>query len=241
MRNISNWLQNIYEKGQDQKWDRAINRIEILRLLYKELIRRTSLKTVFFYLNQGYRSYKDNRKIYYGDYYILGQIVECANLPKNITNYVFKDREVKLYWPRNDQVTGNFQGLYEIIGYIIVRGNPEEHFFDYGFCKENSKLLYSYHKRIIPSSFSGTFFNRYKINYESNTLPANRSNVYFFLPFITDRVEKINRYLGSVNLSPIDIDEKSFGIEESVAFDPSKFDVHCSQKKAVTEAIVKKM
>ena len=97
MRNISNWLQNIYEKGQDQKWDRAINRIEILRLLYKELIRRTSLKTVFFYLNQGYRSYKDNRKIYYGDYYILGQIVECANLPENITNYVFKDREVKLY------------------------------------------------------------------------------------------------------------------------------------------------
>ena len=80
-----------------------------------------------------------------------------------------------------------------------------------------------------------------KINYESNTLPANRSNVYFFLPFITDRIEKINRYLGSVNLSPIDIDEKSFGIEESVAFDPSKLDVHCSQKKAVIEAIVKKM
>ena len=45
----------------------------------------------FFYLNWGYLSYKDNRKIYYGNYYILSQIVECANPPDTITKYVFKD------------------------------------------------------------------------------------------------------------------------------------------------------
>ena len=135
-----------------------------------------------FYLNQGYWSYKDNRKIYNGDYYILGQIVEYVNPPENIINYAFKDREVKLYRPRYDQVTGNFQGFYETIGYITVRGDPEEYFFDYGFCKEKSKFLFSYHKKITPSSFGGTFFDRCKISYESKALPADRSSVYFFLP-----------------------------------------------------------
>ena len=181
--------------------------------------------------------YKDNRKIYNDDYYILGQIVECVNPPENIINYAFKDREVKLYRPRYDQVTGNFQGFYETIGYITVRGDPEEYFFDYGFCKEKSKFLFSYHKKITPSSFGGTFFDRYKISYESKALPADRSNIYFFLPSTTDRIEKINRYFGSVNLSPINIDEKAFGIEESVAFDPSKLDVHCPQIKQLPKQL----
>lgn len=110
----------------------------------------------------------------------LTQVTKSLTPPENVTNYVCKDREVKMHWPKHDQAAGQFLGQYESIGYIIVRGDYEEHFFDYDFCKEKSKLLYYYHKRVIPSFFSGTFFNRHKISYESGSLPTDSSNIYFF-------------------------------------------------------------
>lgn len=61
--------------------------------------------------------------------------------------------------PRYDPTTGQFLGLYESLGFIAGRGDPDRHFMDYGYCKENSKILCSYHKRRIPSSFSGTLFS----------------------------------------------------------------------------------
>ena len=33
------------------------------------------------YLNQGYLTVKDNKKIYYRDFYIIGQVKECVNPP----------------------------------------------------------------------------------------------------------------------------------------------------------------
>ena len=144
-----------------------------------------------------------------------------------------------MHWRKYDQATGQFLGLYESIGYITVRGDYEEHFFDYGFCKEKSKLLYSYHKTIIPSSFSGTFFNRHKISYKSGSLPTDSSNIDFLLPSTTDQFKKINSHLGSLNLSPIDIAENSFDFQEGVSFDPSKLDVSYPEKTAITKAIVK--
>ena len=168
------------------------------------------LENSIFCLNQGYLSRKGRKKIYYGDYFILGQIVECASPPDNIADYAFKDREVKLYRPKYDLVTGNFKGLYETLGYIVVRGDPDACSLDYGFSKENSKVLCSYQKGINPSDFRGTFFNSFKFRHESNALLLYISVVYFFLPSTTDRIEKINRYHNSVNLSPINIDEKNF-------------------------------
>ena len=108
---------------------------------------------------------------------------ECISPPQDAANYVCKEMEVKTHRPQYDPVSGQFLGLYESIGYLFVRGDHEEQFLDYGFCKENSKILYSYHKRIIPSSFSDTFFNRRKISYESGALSSESSNVYFFLAF----------------------------------------------------------
>lgn len=43
-----------------------------------------------------------------------------------------------------------------------------------------------------------------------------------------------------VRLSPTDIEEESFVINENVIFDPAKLDINCSQKKVVTKAIVEK-
>ena len=163
-----------------------------------------------FYINQGYLTVKDNKSMLYAEYYILRQILESISPPEDIENYVCKDCEVKFYRPRYDLQTGQFLGLCESIGYLIVRGDDEEQFLNYGFCKENSKILCSYHKRRIPSSFSGTFFNRHRLQFETGNLQATFSNVYYFLPSTTDRSKEINRHLNSVNLSPIDIPEKAF-------------------------------
>ena len=73
---------------------------------------------------------------------------------------------------------------------------------------------------------------------KSGALPTYSSNIYFFLPPTTDRVEDINRYMGSVNSLPIEIVESSFETEENVSFDPSKLDNFCPEKK-ITVAIVK--
>ena len=48
------------------------------------------------YLNQGYLTVKDNKKIYYEDFYILGQVNECINPPEDIQNYIC-NKEVRMY------------------------------------------------------------------------------------------------------------------------------------------------
>ena len=92
------------------------------------------------YINQGYLTVKDNRKLYFAAYYLIGQINVCTNPPEDIDNYICQYREVKIYCPHYDHVKGNFLGLYETLGSIIFRGDPEKHFLDYGYCKKNSKV-----------------------------------------------------------------------------------------------------
>ena len=98
-----------------------------------------------------------------GDHVLSDQIIEAINPPENISNYVCKKREVKIYRPCYDIATGQFLGIYETIGYLIVKGDDGEHFLSYGYCVEFSKILYSYRKRRIPNSFAGTPFNRHRL------------------------------------------------------------------------------
>ena len=90
-----------------------------------------------FYLNQGYQSVKDNKKIYHADMFLIGQVNECLSPLEDLHSYECGDREVKMYRPKYDKMTGAFLGLYETLGYIMVRGDPQEHFLHYGFCKKN--------------------------------------------------------------------------------------------------------
>ena len=89
------------------------------------------------YINQGSLTIKNNKRFYYADYYILGQVIKCLNPPENISNYVCQDREVNIYRLKYDTVTGTFLVLYETLGYLNVRDDPNEHFLDYEFCKDN--------------------------------------------------------------------------------------------------------
>lgn len=115
-----------------------------------------------------------------------------------------------MFHPRYNNVTGHFQRFYESLGYIMVSGDADEYFLDYGYSKQNSKILHSFHKKRMPNSFSGTFFNRHRIQYESGVLQTQFSKIYYFLPSIIDRVEKINRHMGSVHLLAIDISGDNF-------------------------------
>ena len=108
-----------------------------------------------------------------------------------MSSYTPKDNEVIMIRPRYDPETGEFKGLYETIGYLVVRGSPEEVIFNYGYDREKSKIPYSYYRRRIPNSFSGTIFNRHKKMIESGEAEGECSNTYFFLPSMTDRSEDI--------------------------------------------------
>ena len=169
-------------------------------------------ENTIFYINQGYLSYKDNKKVYYNDVFIIGQITPLQNQPENIDEYVPEENEVKIWRPKNDAKTGIFLGIEYCLAYLTVRNDLYEQFFDYGYSKENSKILYSTHKMKILSSFSTTLFNRHRIQYESGAFgETDISNIFFFFSSTVDRLEEINKYLGSVNLNIALIQRQKYG------------------------------
>ena len=93
-------------------------------------------ENTLLYVNQSYLTIQKNKKIYYSNYCIIGQIVEASNPPLNIDTYELKDREVKMVRPKYNVEAGEFLGLYKTVGFLLVRGNAEEIFLNYGFDKE---------------------------------------------------------------------------------------------------------
>ena len=193
-------------------------------------------ENTIFYVNQGYLSYKDNKKINYTDIFIVGQIVPLLNQPEKLDEYELKENEVKILRAKYDIITGQFLGLENCLAYVTVCGDFQEQFFDYGYSKDNSKSLYSTHKMKVTNSFSSTIFNRHRIQYESGTFVETEfSNIFFFLPSTVDRIEDINKYLGSVNFNAVDVDISEFGQN----FDPSKLDFNNPERENIRKSVLK--
>ena len=57
----------------------------------------------------------------------------------------------------------------------------------------------------------------------------------FFLPSTVNRVEKINKYLGSVNLNAVDVNISEFGKN----FDPSKLDFNSAEREDIRKSVLK--
>ena len=51
-----------------------------------------------------------------------------------------------MYHPEYEVSTGQFLGLHETVGLIVVRGEGNEVLFSFGYDKVNLKLLRSYQK-----------------------------------------------------------------------------------------------
>ena len=86
----------------------------------------------------------------------------AVNHPEDINTYQLKEEgEVKMVGPKYIPETGEFLGISETVGFIVIRGSPKEVFFNYGYDREKSKVLYLHCTRRIPSSFSDIIVNRH--------------------------------------------------------------------------------
>ena len=152
------------------------------------------LENTLIYVNQGYLTVKDRDTMIYCEYTILAQIIPFKSSPENIDEAVKEDKKlVKIYMPMYETVTGQFLGVKEGIGYIMVRNEEEETFLSYGYSSEHSNVLYCHSKQPISDIFRGTSFTTHKLQtYLKNK--SKRSDLCFYLPTITDRKEDINRY-----------------------------------------------
>ena len=141
--------------------------------------------------------------------------------------------------PRYNAETGDLLGLHETTGFIIVRGDFDEDFFDDCVEKQKSKVLCSHYKRRIPNEFSGTIFNRHKRMIESGVLESDMSHLYIFIPAMTDCCENINQYMNNVSLIPIDIKQSQFNAwADNSSFTPFHLDMSGLNKSVATETMV---
>ena len=160
-------------------------------------------ENTLFYVNQGYQSYRDGKKCYYNDVYIVVQIMSLAHQSKDIESCNCKGEKVKILRTKYDPANGKLLGIEYCVALITVKNDPEEQFFHYGYVKTNSRMLYSTRKSKIPSSFKATTFGTHKNQYEGGVfLEQDFSKIFLYLHYTVDRCEEINKYLTSVYLKP---------------------------------------
>ena len=63
--------------------------------------------------------------------------MEAANPPEDISTYVLKENEVKMIRPKYNAETGEFLGLYETVGFMVVRRSPLRSFSTMNTTKTN--------------------------------------------------------------------------------------------------------
>ena len=103
-------------------------------------------------------------------------------------------------------------GIKHYITLITVGNDLQEQFFDYGYNKQNAKVLYSKRKLKIPDSFKTTIFGQYRLQHEGGAFDEQKcSDIYFYLPSTVDRNEKINKYLSSVKVKSFAVNPLNFG------------------------------
>ena len=108
------------------------------------------------YINQSYLTVKKKKK-FYCDFFMLRKIVESSKPPQDVSSYTLRGNEGKMVRSKCDSKTSEFKGLYETIGYLVVRGSPEDVFFNYGCDKEKSKVLYSHTEGEFQTLFLGSY------------------------------------------------------------------------------------
>ena len=183
-------------------------------------------ENALIYINQAYLSSTDGEPVVYCDYAIVGKLITLKSLPDDLDSAVRNDRSlVKMYAPDYDHKSGKFLGVKESLAYIMLRNEEQETFFTHGFSAEHASILYCYSRQSLPNVFKGTAFNTYKLqNYAESK--ARMSDIFFYLPSISDRKEEINRYRDQVALVPVtctSADISKFS-PEGYEFNPSDLD-----------------
>ena len=133
---------------------------------------------------------KAGERAIYLDYVALAQILPASVCPSNIDSYEFQENEVLLLVPLYNTENGYFKGLKKWLGYITIRGDPDEQFYSYGFDEEKPKVLCASMKQPLPNIFQGTAFKKHIPFLIDAKGPESSSKMFFFLPYTTDRKEK---------------------------------------------------
>ena len=194
-------------------------------------------ENTLFYENQRYKSYKDNKKVYYNDVFIIAQIVPLAHQPKDIESYELKNDEVKMLRPKYDPTNSELLGIEYCVALITVKNNLDEQVFDYGYNKENSKLLYSIQKVKIPSSFKATCFGTHQNQHEDGVFSEEDfSRLFFYLSSTIDRSEEINEYLTSIYLKPYHVHISDLGEDFNPALSFDRAAVVSYMKKVAEQS-----
>ena len=161
-----------------------------------------------YYVNQAFLSTVKNGDLaMYNHNFILGQLIVAANQPADISNYVCEPNKVKLWTCIYDLSNDDFLGVKEKLAFIVLRGDDEEVFFSYGFDSAKEKIIYSTSKEKIPDAFISTSFKKHFaeiMNKKRNI--EEQSSLFYYLPSTTDRKESVNKWMGNVNLLPVDFD-----------------------------------
>ena len=160
-------------------------------------------ENALIYINQAYLSSKDGEPVVYCDYVIVGQLITLKSFPDDLDSAVRNGRSlVKMYAPDYYHKSGKFLGVKESLAYIMLRNEEQGTFFSCGFSAEHASILYCYSRQSMPNVFKGTAFNTHNLqNYAESR--ARMSDIFFYLPSITDRKEEINRYRDQVALVPV--------------------------------------
>ena len=77
--------------------------------LKKKICSNTQFEYTIMYLNQSRISYKGSKKIYYAEYFVLRQILERSDSPKNLEDVVLGEWDVSLIHPRYNINSGKFE------------------------------------------------------------------------------------------------------------------------------------
>ena len=182
-------------------------------------------ENTLFYVNQGFISTVTSGEIaMYVHNFVIGQLIIVANQPKDINEYSCNENEVKLLSCVYDLETGDFKGLRLMLAYIVLRGDDDEVFFSYGYNKSKSKVLYSFAKQQIPDAFISTSFKKHFTEVMNEKKNENYSNMFYYLPSISDRKESINQYKDNVSLVPMDVTIdfiNTFSSEKQFSFQPN--------------------
>ena len=106
--------------------------LEIKKVILHFTITKSNFPgSTLVYCNQGTTStLKAEDYTIYLDYVILGQMILAGNCP-DLNNYTLKDNEVIIYVPLYNTKTGHFRGIKKWLGFIMVRGDPDEVFYSY--------------------------------------------------------------------------------------------------------------
>lgn len=124
------WLSDGYFKNQVTDYD-------MQKVNYSE--------NSIFYINQAFLTVKRLRRCLWGLLH-LRVSYRSRYHSSDIDSYQRKENEVEMYCAKYKFSTGQFLGLHETVGLIVVTGDDDEVFFNYGYDKVNSELLYSYQK-----------------------------------------------------------------------------------------------